>query len=251
MFHVVVPVPSPGMMPPPVRHRRRCRDHGRGRRSGRRRRRAGSQCESRDKSGRAERPASRDKTHVSPPRVESDTLYQLDTQSRAVQDQHIIAPSRLFSMGNLTSNRRNDDDSDLWRRRSARRNAQYNPSTPRRGVPGVRRRPPASRFVPTGAIGRHGPSDASVVASRLVKSGVPGERILLEETGFDTLSSVQAIQRLLRETPSGGRVMVATSAYHLPRCLMLLCLCGIAAHSRPPPTESAAGSWWKRWYWRL
>ena len=37
----------------------------------------------------------------SSPRVKSDTLYQPDTQSRAVQDIGIIASSRLFSMGNL------------------------------------------------------------------------------------------------------------------------------------------------------
>jgi hypothetical protein len=90
------------------RHRRGRRNHGRRRLRSRRRGRlrAGRQCESRDESGRAERPACRDKTHVSPPRVESDTLYQPDTQSRAVQDIAIIASSRLFSMGNPTSNYR-------------------------------------------------------------------------------------------------------------------------------------------------
>jgi hypothetical protein len=142
-LHVVALVPSLRVPVPPVMdhrsHRRRCRHDRRRRRRWwwRRRRGAGSQRESRDKSGRAERPASRDKTHVSPPRVESDTLYQLDTQSRAAQDNHIIAPSRLFSMGNLTTNHRNDDHPDLWRRRSPGRNAQYNPSAARRGSTGL------------------------------------------------------------------------------------------------------------------
>jgi len=121
------------------RHWRRRSHHGRGRRwRRRRRRRAGSQCESRDKSGRAERPASRDKTHVSPPRVESDTLHQLDTQSRAAQDDVIIAPSRLFSMGNLTTNHGNDDHPDFWGRRPAGWKAQCNPSTAGRGRPRLR-----------------------------------------------------------------------------------------------------------------
>jgi len=141
MLHVVVPVPRLGMTPPPVvhhrrrRHRRsRCHDRRLHRRRRRwRRRRAGSQSESRDESGRAERPASRDKTHVSPPRVESDTLYQLDTQSRAAQDVAIIAPSRLFSMGNLTSIRMNDDDPDIWCRRAPRWKAQYHLAAPGRG----------------------------------------------------------------------------------------------------------------------
>lgn len=136
----MVAIPGLGVPVPTVvhhwrRHWRRRRHNGRGRRRRRRRRRsrAGRQCESRNKSGRAERPASRDKTHVSPPRVESDTLYQLDTQSRAAQDDAIIASSRLFSMGNLTPNHGNDDDPHLWRRRSPRWKAQRNPSAPGRG----------------------------------------------------------------------------------------------------------------------
>jgi uncharacterized SAM-binding protein YcdF (DUF218 family) len=109
---------------------------------------------------------------------------------------------------------------------------------------------PEARFIPTGAVGRTGPSEASVMACLLMKSGVRGDRILLEETGTDTLSSVRAIYRLLREQGPPGRVMVATSAYHLPRCLTLLCLFGIAARPCPPTREPAARSW-KRWYWRL
>jgi len=113
---------------------------------------------------------------------------------------------------------------------------------------------PDVRFIPTGAVGRHGPSEASVMAGLLMKSGVSNDRILLEETGDDTLSSVRAIRRLLREQESvgqvpGGEVMVATSAYHLPRCLILLCLCGIAARPCRPPRET--DSWRIRWYWRL
>jgi vancomycin permeability regulator SanA len=109
---------------------------------------------------------------------------------------------------------------------------------------------PDTRFIPTGGIGRHGPSEASVMARLLTESGVPGERILLEETGTDTLSSVRAIYRLAREQRVTGHVMVATSPFHLPRCLLLLCLCGIAA--KPCGTAPEAGNRsWQRWYWRL
>jgi hypothetical protein len=45
--------------------------------------------------------------------------------------------------------------------------------------------------------------------------------------------------------------MVATSAYHLPRCLILLCLAGIAAQPCFPPRAPASSTWRKRWYWRL
>jgi vancomycin permeability regulator SanA len=110
---------------------------------------------------------------------------------------------------------------------------------------------PEVRFIPTGAVGRHGPSEASVMAALLMKSGVRSDRILLEETGSDTLSSVRAIARLLRECHSRGRVMVATSAYHQPRCLLLLCLFGIAARPCPFPQPPSSASWARRWYWRL
>jgi len=108
---------------------------------------------------------------------------------------------------------------------------------------------PEARFIPTGAVGRHGPSEASVMARLLMESGVRADKILLEETGNDTLSSVRAIRQISYEQGLGGRVMVATSGYHLPRCLTLLCLSGIPARpcSPPKPAESALS----RWYWRL
>jgi uncharacterized SAM-binding protein YcdF (DUF218 family) len=110
----------------------------------------------------------------------------------------------------------------------------------------------AVRFIPTGAIGRYGPSEASVMADFLMKSGIPGDQIRLEETGSDTLSSARALARLLREEPSrGAPVMVATSAYHLPRCLILLRLFGVAAQPCRLPRGSGSAACWKRWYWRL
>ncbi len=101
-----------------------------------------------------------------------------------------------------------------------------------------------ARFVPTGAAGRHGPSEARVMARLLMESGVPSDRILLEETGTDTWSSVRAIYRLSREKLLSEHVMVATSAYHLPRCLTLLCLVGIAARPCRPRAEHLGSLWW-------
>ena len=104
----------------------------------------------------------------------------------------------------------------------------------------------APLYVPTGAKGRHGASEASVMARLLREMGVPPDRILLEETGTDTLSSVRAVARMLAGT---APVYVATSGYHLPRCLLLLRLAGIAAFACPPPPASRG--FWQRWYWRL
>jgi hypothetical protein len=58
----------------------------------------------------------------------------------------------------------------------------------------------APLYLPTGAKGRHGASEASVMARLLRETGVPPDRILLEETGTDTLSSVRAVARMLTGT---------------------------------------------------
>ena len=101
-----------------------------------------------------------------------------------------------------------------------------------------------SRYIPTGAVGRHGASEASVMARLLTQHGVPPGQIALEEMGTDTLSSVRAVARMLAR--DAGPVRAATSGYHLPRCLLLLRMAGVRASAcKPPPS----GAW--RWYWRL
>jgi uncharacterized SAM-binding protein YcdF (DUF218 family) len=104
----------------------------------------------------------------------------------------------------------------------------------------------APLYLPTGAKGRHGASEALVMARLLRELGVPPDRILPEETGTDTLSSVRAVVRLL---PGNAQVYAATSNYHLPRCRLLLRLAGVAADACPPPP--ASGGFWRRWYWRI
>src|SRR5262249_25387055 len=82
-------------------------------------------------------------------------------------------------------------------------------------------------FLPTGGVGRFGPSEASVMAALLEARGVPGGHILLEETGTDTLSSARAVLELLRSRGIGAPVFAASSLYHLPRCLLVLRLLGV------------------------
>ncbi len=110
------------------------------------------------------------------------------------------------------------------------------------------RRFPAGQFIPTGGVGRFGPSEASVMADQLRQAVLSGWSIRLEDTATDTLSSIRAVRRMLRP---GAPVYAATSAYHLPRCLLLFWLAGIAARPCPPPPEPAAARWRRRWYWRL
>ncbi|WP_428483868.1 YdcF family protein [Rhodopila sp.] len=103
-------------------------------------------------------------------------------------------------------------------------------------------------FIPTGGKGRHGDAEAIVMARLLTEAGFPEQAILTEETGTDTLSSVRAVRRLL---PPALGIYAATSAYHLPRCLLLLRLAGIRARACPPPPVPASTSLWLRWFWRL
>ncbi len=110
---------------------------------------------------------------------------------------------------------------------------------------------PAPLYLPTGGIGRYGSSEARAMADRLLSSGVPPEAILLEETARDTLSSVIACRAILRRRGHRGAVHAATSAYHMPRCLLLLRLAGLPARPVPPPGAPAAERWSRRWYWRL
>jgi uncharacterized SAM-binding protein YcdF (DUF218 family) len=109
---------------------------------------------------------------------------------------------------------------------------------------------PDTLYLPTGAKGRHGEAESAVMAALLREFGVPPGQILEEPTGTDTLSSVRACRRLLRERGHDGPVFAATSRYHLPRCLLLLRLAG--AQAKPVPIGASDGDRWTRqWYWRL
>ena len=71
----------------------------------------------------------------------------------------------------------------------------------------------------------------------------------MEPTGRNTIGSVLACRVLLMG--HDGAVYAATSAYHLPRCVMLLRMAGLRALPCPPPRRKAARSRRRRWWWRL
>jgi uncharacterized SAM-binding protein YcdF (DUF218 family) len=109
----------------------------------------------------------------------------------------------------------------------------------------------APLFIPTGGVGRYGASEASVMANLLRTFALRNATIVLEETGTDTLSSVRAVARIIRERGLSAPVYAATSRYHLPRCVLLLRIAGIRARACPPPPFPAAERLCRRWYWRL
>lgn len=110
---------------------------------------------------------------------------------------------------------------------------------------------PPPLYLPTGGIGRHPPAEAVAMATSLRASGIPASRILIEDTARDTLQSVRLCAGILHRRRHAGPVFAATSAYHLPRCLVLLRLAGVPAHPVPPPRHPASHAFLRRWRWRL
>ena len=108
---------------------------------------------------------------------------------------------------------------------------------------------PRPIYIVTGGKGRFGPPEAEVMADLLVERGVSRDDIVLEPTGRNTLRSVLAVARLLRDAK--GPVYAATSGYHMPRCVLLLGMAGLDAHRSPPSIGPASSRVMRRWWWRL
>ncbi len=104
-------------------------------------------------------------------------------------------------------------------------------------------------YMPTGGQGRFGPPEAQVMADHLVAAGVDPARIRPEQTGRNTIRSAIACAALLGRTRAP--IYVATSRYHLVRCVVLLRLAGLRARPGIVPAGPASRRWPQRWYWRL
>lgn len=89
----------------------------------------------------------------------------------------------------------------------------------------------------TGGVGRHGPAEALLMRDILIGDGVPADRILIEPCARDTLESVRLCTRLLRERPEVERLLVCSSGYHNPRCVLLFRIAGFACTSEPTPSD--------------
>ncbi|MBB2202985.1 YdcF family protein [Gluconacetobacter tumulisoli] len=110
---------------------------------------------------------------------------------------------------------------------------------------------PSALFIPTGGSPDGRPAEAAIMVRLLREAGIPDASILAEDTALDTLDSVLACSALLRGRGYRGPVAVASSAYHLPRCLVLMRLAGWRVARVPPPRVPAARRWSRRWFWRL
>jgi len=90
---------------------------------------------------------------------------------------------------------------------------------------------PSAMIMPTGGAGTHGPAEAAVMKRALVDAGIPARRIVPECEARDTLESIRLCDRLLRKRGDCDRIVVCTSRYHQPRCVLLFRLLGYSVVS--------------------
>lgn len=110
---------------------------------------------------------------------------------------------------------------------------------------------PDAPILCSGGVGRAGPSEASIMADALRRHGVAAERLVMDETSLDTLQSVIAAGRFVRQRRLDG-VLVCSDRYHLPRIRLMLAVLGVATEVCPT-ARGRAGTrlvYWFRMYLR-
>lgn len=90
-------------------------------------------------------------------------------------------------------------------------------------------------FLPTGGQGKYGPPEAEVMRSLLLDAGIPSTQIMVEATSHDTLSSVLACSRILKDAGISTAIL-CTDRYHIPRCRWLFRRMGITMRAAPIPS---------------
>jgi vancomycin permeability regulator SanA len=91
---------------------------------------------------------------------------------------------------------------------------------------------PEAPILCSGGVGRVGPSEASIIAKGLADLGVVSRRLTLDEASLDTLQSVVATARFVRQGRMGGCV-VCSDRYHIPRIRLLLAVLGVRSEAGP------------------
>jgi len=103
-------------------------------------------------------------------------------------------------------------------------------------------------FLVTGGEGNYPPAEAVVMANLLRAEGILDHRIIQEDQSKSTLESVVNCTGIIRHLTGITRVMACSDAYHLPRCRVLLRLCGIKAGGIAAGSGRHAHSW-RKWLW--
>ena len=119
----------------------------------------------------------------------------------------------------------------------------------RRRVEGAvlsRRRAGGGVFLATGGIGRHGSAEARVVATLLAEAGIAPRDILIEDKAVDTLESVVFCDRILRDRRDADSLVICTSRFHQPRCLLLFRMLGWRVRPGAMP-DDLPHLGWRKW----
>jgi len=123
------------------------------------------------------------------------------------------------------------------------------PSLRRRAVHGASmvRSGKAPVLIVTGGIGKHPPSEASLIRTLAIEQGVPETRIFVDESSFSTLDIAIACANIMNRN-GWSKAWVVSDSYHLPRCVLLLRQFGIVAKGSAPD-QSASGNAGLKWYY--
>lgn len=97
---------------------------------------------------------------------------------------------------------------------------------------------PDARLFATGGVGRFGAAESALMRRQLAAAGIAHDRIVEDPTARDTVDNVLAAAALLRGRAE--RVLAVSHAYHLPRCVTLLRLAGLAARAGAAVRDDAA-----------
>ena len=98
-----------------------------------------------------------------------------------------------------------------------------------------------SVLVCAGGVGRHGPSEASVMRRIALSEGVDDSCILLEEESRNTRENIRNSLNVLDESDR-LTLHIVSDGSHLPRCRMYAALAGIRAEFHAVPAHQSRES---------
>ncbi|GAN63873.1 hypothetical protein AA0313_2174 [Acetobacter indonesiensis NRIC 0313] len=101
---------------------------------------------------------------------------------------------------------------------------------------------PNALYIPTGAVPQAGRTEADVMSELLKNAGISDGQIIAEQTATDTFDSIVACSKILqKQNIKNQSIMLATSPYHMPRCLLLMKIAGWETKAIPFPYASLQG----------
>ncbi len=106
-------------------------------------------------------------------------------------------------------------------------------------------------LVPSGGLGRHGPTEASVMAALFRDAGIDDNNILKEDAATTTFETAHYVQALFADQ-SVERFFLVTDRYHLLRARLAFAAFGLPSASvnasgHPPASAQRQTAWqWLR-----